>query len=88
MTAQQQTRQGTTREQMDALVTATTGPRKQATSRAIVEGFAADAEHDVVGRPGEHSTAAIKSRASTAPCSPSSRIDRFEPSDAGTATTT
>jgi uncharacterized protein len=53
MTAQQSTTQSTTRAQMDALVDGHYRAEESGDLDAIVEGFAADAEHDVVGRPGD-----------------------------------
>ena len=42
-----------TREQMDALVEGHYRAEERGDLEAIVEGFSPDAEHDVVGRPGE-----------------------------------
>jgi hypothetical protein len=53
MAAQHPTRQGTTRERMDALVDGHYQAEKNGDFEAIVDGFAPDAEHDVVGRPGD-----------------------------------
>ena len=53
MTAQQSTTQSTTRAQMDALVDGHYRAEESGDLDAIVDGFAADAEHDVVGRPGD-----------------------------------
>jgi ketosteroid isomerase-like protein len=78
MTAQPTTR-GTTREEMDALVEGHYRAEKDGDLEAIVDGFAPDAEHDVVGRPGDalHGGDQIAGfyRALLAEL----RIDRFEP---------
>jgi hypothetical protein len=75
----QPTTQGTTREQMDALVDAHYRAEQSGDLEAIVDGFAPDAEHDVVGRPGDalHGGDQIKGfyRALLAEI----RIDRLEP---------
>ena len=79
MTAQQPTTTGTTRAQMDALVDGHYRAEEDGDLEAIVEGFAPDAEHDVVGRPGDalHGGDQIEGfyRALLAEL----RIDRFEP---------
>jgi hypothetical protein len=79
MTAQQPTTQGTTRAQMDALVDGHYRAEENGDFEAIVEGFAPDAEHDVVGRAGEalHGRDQIEGfyRALLAEL----RIDRLEP---------
>ena len=79
MTTQQHTRQGMTRAQMDALVDGHYRAEETGDLDAIVEGFTNDAEHDVVGRPGEalHGGDQIEGfyRALLAEL----RIDRFEP---------
>ena len=68
-----------TRAQMDALVEDHYRAEETGDLEAIVDGFASDAEHDVVGRPGAplHGGAQIESfyRALLAEL----RIDRFEP---------
>ncbi len=53
MTAHQPTAQATTRAQMDALVDGHHRAEENGDLKAIVEGFAPNAEHDVVGRPGD-----------------------------------
>lgn len=78
MTAQAATAR-MTREQMDALVDGHYRAEETGDLQAIVDGFATDAEHDVVGRPGEplHGGDQIADfyRALFAEL----RIDRFEP---------
>ena len=68
-----------TRAQMDALVEGHYRAEETGDLEAIVEGFASDAEHDVVGRPGDplHGGEQIEGfyRALLAEL----RIDRFEP---------
>jgi hypothetical protein len=68
-----------TREQMDALVEGHYRAEESGDLEAIVEGFSPDAEHDVVGRPGEplHGGDQIKGfyRALLSDV----RIDRLEP---------
>jgi ketosteroid isomerase-like protein len=79
MAAHQPTTRRTTGEQMDALVDAHYQAEKDGDFEALVDGFAPDAEHDVVGRPGEalHGGDQIEGfyRALLAEL----RIDRFEP---------
>jgi hypothetical protein len=84
MTAQQTI----TRAEMDALVDGHYRAEEAGDLDAIVEGFVADAEHDVVGRPGEalHGTAQIE--AFYRDLLAELRIDRFEPVRRCTATTT
>ena len=53
MTTKQATTGGTTRAQMDALVEGHDRAEESGDLEAIVEGFTRDAEHDVVGRPGD-----------------------------------
>lgn len=53
MTTKQATTGGTTRAQMDALVEGHYRAEESGDLEAIVEGFTRDAEHDVVGRPGD-----------------------------------
>ena len=78
MTAQTATAR-MTREQMDALVDGHYRAEETGDLQAIVEGFTPDAEHDVVGRPGEalHGGDQIEDfyRGLLAEL----RIDRFEP---------
>ena len=73
------TQQRITRAEMDALVEGHYRAEESGDLDAIVEGFVVDAEHDVVGRPGEalHGTEQIAAfyRALLAEL----RIDRFEP---------
>lgn len=52
MTAQPATTSRMTRAQMDALVEGHYRAEENGDLEAIVDGFAADAEHDVAGRPG------------------------------------
>ena len=73
---------------MDALVEGHYRAEESGDLEAIVEGFTRDAKHDVVGRPGMRYTAATRSRASTELYSPSFESTSWNPSDAGTATTT
>jgi len=79
MTARHPITHGTSREQMDALVDGHYQAERDGDFEAIVEGFASDAEHDVVGRPGDalHGGDQIEGfyRALLAEL----RIDRFEP---------
>jgi ketosteroid isomerase-like protein len=79
MDAQQTSTQRMTRARMDALVDGHFGAEESGDLDAIVGGFTADAEHDVVGRPGDplHGGDEIGGfyRALLAEL----RIDRFEP---------
>jgi uncharacterized protein len=79
MTVQQSTAQRMTRAEMDALVEGHYRAEEAGDLDAIVDGFTADAEHDVAGRPGEplHGGDQIEGfyRALLAEL----RIDRFEP---------
>jgi uncharacterized protein len=76
---QQATATRTTRTQMDALVEGHYRAEETGNLQAIVDGFAAEAEHDVVGRPGDalHGGDQIEGfyRALLAEL----RIDHFEP---------
>lgn len=79
MNAQQETALSMSRARMDALVDGHYRAEEAGDLEAIVEGFAPDAEHDVVGRPGDalHGGDQIEGfyRALLAEL----RIDRFEP---------
>ena len=88
MTAQPPTAHSTTREQMDALVDGHYRAEKDGDFEAIVDGFAPTPSTTSSDAPETHSTAATKSRASIAPCSPRFESTASNPSDAGTATTT
>jgi ketosteroid isomerase-like protein len=69
----------TTREQMDALVDGHYRAEENGDLAAIVAGFRAGAEHDVVGRPGEPLHGGEQIGAFYAALLAELRIDRFEP---------
>jgi predicted ester cyclase len=75
MTAQQTI----TRAEMDALVDGHYRAEEAGDFDAIVEGFVADAEHDVVGRPGEALNGTAQIEAFYRDLLAELRIDRFEP---------
>ena len=68
-----------TRQQMDALVDGHYSAEEAGDLDAIVEGFAADAEHDVPGRPGGTLRGGEEIRGFYRSLLSELRIDRFEP---------
>jgi uncharacterized protein len=78
MTAQTATAR-MTREQMDALVDGHYRAEETGDLQAIVDGFATDAEHDVVGRPGEPLHGGEEIANFYRGLFEELRIDRFEP---------
>ena len=79
MTTQPTTTQGTTRAQMDALVDGHYRAEEDGDLEAIVQGFATDAEHDVVGRPGDALRGGDQIESFYRALLAELRIDRFEP---------
>jgi SnoaL-like domain len=74
-----------TRKQMDALVEGHCRAEERGDLEAIVDGFSPDAEHDVVGRPGDPLRGGDQIKAFCRHLFSDLRIDRL---DAGTGTTT
>ena len=68
-----------TRAEMDTLVEGHYRAEESANLEAIVEGFAVDAEHDVVGRPGEPLHGGEQIEGFYRVLLAELRIDRFEP---------
>jgi ketosteroid isomerase-like protein len=68
-----------TRAQMDALVEDHYRAEETGDLEAIVEGFASDAEHDVVGRPGDPLQGGAQIEGFYRALLSELRIDRFEP---------
>lgn len=79
MTAQPATAPGMTRARMDALVDGHYRAEETGDLEAIVEGFTPDAEHDVVGRPGDSLHGGDQIEAFYRDLLAELRIDRFEP---------
>ena len=79
MTAQQATTARMTRAQMDALVDGHYRAEETGDLQAIVDGFASNAEHDVVGRPGDPLHGGDQIEEFYRALLGELRIDRFEP---------
>jgi uncharacterized protein len=73
------TRQSITRAEMDTLVEGHYRAEEAGDLDAIVEGFVGDAEHDVVGRPGDALHGTDQIAAFYRDLLTELRIDRFEP---------